>query len=66
MRWLLLLVLSWQFEPKRRQDGEKEMETHIKAEKDNQVRHSKEESGKGKWQSRTVMGKSKEMVLFCL
>lgn len=30
---MLLLVLCWQFAPKRRQDGEKEIETHIKAEK---------------------------------
>lgn len=36
---MLLLVLSWQPEPKRKQDGEKEIETHIKAEKDNKVRH---------------------------
>lgn len=30
---MLLLVLCGQFAPKRRQDGEKEIETHTKAEK---------------------------------
>lgn len=55
---MLLLVLSWQPEPKRKQDGEKEIEKHIKAEKDNKVRH-REESGREKWQSRTVLEESK-------